>query len=70
MEYLWAIGSSPGNTDIQPFVSVGKQTFASNDKLEGKLENNQTYYATVKALNEADLVGIRTSTGIFLVEFI
>ena len=70
MEYLWAIGSYPGNTDIQQFVSVGKQTFAFNHTLEGKLKNKQTYYATVKAVNEADLVGIQTSTGIHLTEFI
>ena len=63
MEYLWAIGTSPNATDIQHYLSAGTNSFAFNNKLEGILEDNSTYYVTLKAVNEAGLVTTVVSDG-------
>ena len=63
MEYFWAIGTSPNATDIQDYLSAGTNSFAFNNKLEGILEDNSTYYVTLKAVNEAGLVTTVVSDG-------
>ena len=63
MEYTWAIGSSPGATDIQDFKSVGLDEIAANDQLGGIIQDNHTYYATLTARNGAGLVLRNVSSG-------
>ncbi|XP_053398947.1 uncharacterized protein LOC128556937 [Mercenaria mercenaria] len=55
LEYMWAIGTVQGGTQLQPFVSVGRQTFASNNAL--RLEHGTVVFLTVVAVNAA---GLRT----------
>ena len=49
------IGTVKGGTQLQPFVSVGRRTFASNNTL--RLEHDTVVYITVVAINAA---GLRT----------
>ena len=44
-------------------MDVGTETFGFNQNLEGLLEDNTTYYITVKAVNSAGLVTINSSQG-------
>ncbi|MBI2931486.1 MAG: hypothetical protein HYY16_07525, partial [Planctomycetes bacterium] len=60
--YEWAIGTSPGAADIQPFVSTALATSASNPALT--LIDGATYYVTVRATNSAALSAIATSNGV------
>ncbi|MBI2930505.1 MAG: hypothetical protein HYY16_02545, partial [Planctomycetes bacterium] len=60
--YEWAIGTSPGATDIQPFVSVGTVTSGANGSLS--LAAGLTYYVTVRATNGSGLVSTRSSDGV------
>ncbi|KAK6174798.1 hypothetical protein SNE40_013376 [Patella caerulea] len=53
VEYQWGIGSAPGLLDIQDFVSTGINPTGTNDQLEQVLEDNSTYYVTVKCINGA-----------------
>ncbi|XP_053400999.1 uncharacterized protein LOC128557566 [Mercenaria mercenaria] len=55
LEYMWAIGTIQGGTQLQPFVSVGRQTFASNNTL--RLDHDTVMFITVVAVNAA---GLRT----------
>ncbi|XP_053400998.1 uncharacterized protein LOC128557563 isoform X2 [Mercenaria mercenaria] len=55
LEYMWAIGTVQGGTQLQPFVSVGRRTFASNNTL--RLEHDIVVFITVVAVNAA---GLRT----------
>ncbi|XP_035698714.1 uncharacterized protein LOC118431579 [Branchiostoma floridae] len=65
VECQWAVGTSPGETDIQNFTSVGPdQNLVYSDKLEGKLSNKQTYYVTVRLVNGAGLVSEKTTSGV------
>ncbi|XP_019642103.1 PREDICTED: uncharacterized protein LOC109483513 [Branchiostoma belcheri] len=65
VECQWAVGTSPGQTDVQNFTSVGpEQNLVYNNKLEGKLSNRQTYYVTVRLVNGAGLVSEKTTTGV------
>ncbi|XP_078658230.1 uncharacterized protein LOC144903713 [Branchiostoma floridae x Branchiostoma belcheri] len=65
VECQWAVGTSPGQTDVQNFTSVGPdQNLAYNDNLNGKLSNRQTYYVTVRLVNGAGLVSEKTTTGV------
>ncbi|XP_078573994.1 uncharacterized protein LOC144860567 isoform X3 [Branchiostoma floridae x Branchiostoma japonicum] len=65
VECQWAVGTRPGETDIQNFTSVGPdQNLVYSDKLEGKLENKQTYYVTVRLVNGAGLVSEKTTSGV------
>ncbi|XP_077992165.1 uncharacterized protein LOC144446291 [Glandiceps talaboti] len=64
-EFLWAIGSTPGGSDIQGFISNHKEMFAINDDLE--LKNDETYYVTLKAINNAGLETTRSTTGVTVV---
>lgn len=63
-EYRWAVGSSYGFSDIQSFLSVGLRTFAMNSSLEGIIQDNGTYYASVMAINGAGLATVAHSNGI------
>jgi hypothetical protein len=44
---FWAIGTTVGGEDIQPFTSVGINLTGINSSLEGILQSNQTYYVSV-----------------------
>ncbi|KAI0217501.1 hypothetical protein LSAT2_030719 [Lamellibrachia satsuma] len=60
----WAIGSTPGGADVQPFVSVGASSFVTNTSLEGLLQENHTYYVTLVCLNGAGLNTTNSSQGV------
>ncbi|KAK6192291.1 hypothetical protein SNE40_003784 [Patella caerulea] len=60
VEYQWGIGSSPGLLDIQSFISTGENPSGTNDRLVGVLEDNSTYYVTVKCFNGAGLESVFT----------
>ncbi|MBI2931957.1 MAG: hypothetical protein HYY16_09920, partial [Planctomycetes bacterium] len=62
--YEWAIGSSPGATDVQPLTSVGLATNASNSSLT--LAGGTTYYVTVRALNGTGLATTAASNGVIV----
>ena len=63
-EYRWAIGGSYASSDIQSFRSVGLKTFAANSSLEGIIQDNMTYYASVIAINGAGLSTVAHSVGV------
>ncbi|XP_070573546.1 uncharacterized protein [Ptychodera flava] len=65
-EYKWAIGSRLNATDVQPFLSVGLETFAANENLLGVLEDRKTYYVTVVAVNRAGLTTTLVTSGVTL----
>jgi hypothetical protein len=61
--YQWAIGTTPGGEQTQPFVSVGTAaSSASNMALS--LINSVTYYVTVRATNGSGLTVSATSDGV------
>ncbi|XP_066299088.1 uncharacterized protein [Branchiostoma lanceolatum] len=65
VECQWAIGTSPGEMDVQNFTSVGPdQNLVYSERLEGKLSNRQTYYVTVRLVNGAGLVSEKTTSGV------
>ena len=63
-KYEWAIGSSPGGTDVQPFVNVGSATSATASGLS--LQVGRTYYLTVQATNAEGLATTVSSDGVFI----
>ena len=63
VETWWAIGTSPGDSDVQPFVNIGTQSSVSNTSLEGLLLDNHTYYVTLKCINGAGLMTVNSSQG-------
>ena len=54
-ENFWAIGTSPGATDVQDFSSIGLNVAGINNKLGGILQHDQTYYASFVCSNGAGL---------------
>ncbi|XP_062596534.1 uncharacterized protein LOC134257978, partial [Saccostrea cucullata] len=62
VEYTWAIGTTPGSTDIQNFTSTGQNVVGINDQLGGILEHDQTYYATITCTNGAGHTTVFTDT--------
>ncbi|XP_072033446.1 LOW QUALITY PROTEIN: uncharacterized protein [Amphiura filiformis] len=62
--YYWAIGSSPGSTNLQDFEFVGLNQTNTNSSFEGLLLDNQTYYVTVIARNGAGLETISEFDGV------
>lgn len=52
---MWAIGTSPGATDIQNFTSVGHSFVGINNRLGGILEHGITYYASFICSNGAGM---------------
>src|SRR5205823_4192520 len=64
--YQWAIGTTPGGTNVQPFANVGTATSATNTGLT--LAEDGTYYVTVKATDGVGNVGSAvTSDGVRVV---
>ena len=53
VETWWAIGSGPGDTDVQPFVKITTNQFVSNTSLSGLLLDNHKYYVTLMCVNGA-----------------
>ena len=64
VDYQWAIGTAPNETDIQPFISVGRELTGINSDLGDVLMDNTTYYVTVIATNGAGLTRTETSNGV------
>jgi hypothetical protein len=62
--YEWAIGTTPGGTQIQGFTSVGISSSASNGALS--LANGTTYFVTVRATNGSGLTVTATSDGVLV----
>jgi hypothetical protein len=61
---FWAIGTTVGGEDIQPFTSVGTIPTGINSSLEGILKNNQTYYVSVRCVNGGgDVIEWRDNIG-------
>ncbi|CAG2198380.1 unnamed protein product [Mytilus edulis] len=60
-EYLWAIGNTKGNAEIQHFQSVGVNNFAYNYNVT--LIHLSQIFVTVVAVNAAGLRGKAYSTG-------
>jgi hypothetical protein len=61
--YQWAIGTTPGGTDVQAYTSVGPATSATNSALA--LTNGTTYYVSVQAVDQAGNVSVAaTSDGV------
>ncbi|XP_033121447.1 uncharacterized protein LOC117120538 [Anneissia japonica] len=67
VEYYWAIGTTPGGTELQNFVYVGNVKEGTNRNLEGHLHNRESYYVTVKAVNGAGLEKVQENQGILVV---
>lgn len=61
-QYEWAIGTSIGGQELQPFTSVGLATSASRSGLS--LSNGTTYYITVRATNGFAGTSTATSNGV------
>jgi hypothetical protein len=61
--YEWAVGTSPGATNVIGFTSVGSATSASAPV---GLTNGSTYYVTVRATNGVGLTSTATSDGILV----
>jgi len=63
-KYEFAVGTSPGATDIQPFVSVGSASSATASGLS--LQVGITYYVTVRGTNSEGLTITASSDGVFI----
>jgi hypothetical protein len=63
--FEWAIGSSPGADNVQPFVRLGASK-ASAINRDLTLEVGATYYTTVRATNFANLTSAATSNGVVI----
>jgi hypothetical protein len=63
--FEWAIGSSPGAGDVQPFARLGASK-ASAVNRDLSLEVGATYYTTVRATNFANLTSTATSNGVVI----
>jgi hypothetical protein len=61
-EYEWAIGTTPGGTEVRPFTSVATSTTASASGLA--LTDGVTYFVTVRATNGSGRTITATSNGI------
>nr|XP_006817093.1 PREDICTED: uncharacterized protein LOC100376421 [Saccoglossus kowalevskii] len=66
-EFRWAIGSEPYGTDIQSFLSVGVTDFVENSGLFGLIEDGNTYFVTVEAVNNAGMTTVQVTSGVTLV---
>ena len=62
VEYEYAIGISPGGTDIVNWISVGTNTTVMKTGLS--LTPGQTYYFSVRATNQTGLSSVGNSDGI------
>ncbi|HVE42955.1 MAG TPA: HYR domain-containing protein, partial [Planctomycetota bacterium] len=59
--YEWAIGTTSGGTDVQPYTGVGVATSATKSLV---LVNGQKYYVTVRATNGIGMQSTATSNGV------
>ncbi|XP_053401094.1 uncharacterized protein LOC123523194 isoform X2 [Mercenaria mercenaria] len=64
VEYLWAIGTVEGGTQLQTFESVGRRSFGRAESLH--LEHNTEVFVTVVAVNEAQLRTVSYSNPIYI----
>jgi uncharacterized delta-60 repeat protein len=64
VDYLVAVGSTPGFDDIYAFTAVGVTDFAMASGLS--LNSGTTYYFTVRAVNGAGLTFDATSDGVMV----
>lgn len=62
VEYKWALGTSPGATDVMNYTSTGQSIMGVNSQLEGILQHDQTYYATITCENGAGLISTYNDT--------
>jgi kexin len=62
--YAWAVGTTPGGTDVQDFVGVGTATSAANEHVS--LAGGATVYVTVRATDRVGLSVTATSDGVTL----
>ncbi|CAG2237324.1 unnamed protein product [Mytilus edulis] len=60
VENWWSIGTLVGGDDLQPWTSVGEDQIASNNSFGGILQNNKTYYVSVRCRNGAGLEATHT----------
>lgn len=65
-EYEYAIGTSPGATNVSPWTSVGAATSATRTGLA--LADGVTYYFTVRARNRAGMWGSSASSDGIMVD--
>jgi|GEM_PF-3499699 len=61
VRYEWAIGTTPGGTEIQPFLNVGLNTTATAFVA---LVDGMTYYLSVRAVNGEGLANTAFSDGV------
>ncbi|KAK3612537.1 hypothetical protein CHS0354_024514 [Potamilus streckersoni] len=61
-EYHWAIGTTPGGSELQSFISTGINPTGINSNLSGILEHNTTYYVSVKCRNQAGITTVWNDT--------
>jgi hypothetical protein len=62
VQFDWAVGTTPGASNVQSFISVGLSSNATNTGLT--LTPGQIYYVTVRATNAAGLFTAVTSDGV------
>lgn len=63
--YAWAIGTTPGGTDVRTFTGAGTSTTASASSLT--LTSGVAYYVTVRATDGVGLSVTTTSDGVTVV---
>jgi FG-GAP-like repeat len=63
--YQWAIGTTPGGSDVQAFTSVGTRTSAMNSLLN--LTEGATYYVSVKATDNSGNSRVFSTNGVTIV---
>ena len=61
MEYHWGIGTTPDDTDVMNFITVGKMTSGKAGNLS--LTHGVRYYVTVEAVNGAGMTSRGWSSG-------
>ncbi|WAR04731.1 hypothetical protein MAR_020100, partial [Mya arenaria] len=64
VEYLWAIGTVRGGTQLQEYTSVGRNEFASSNTIQ--LQHNTVVFVSVMAVNGAGLRTVSYSEKIYI----
>ena len=60
----WAIGTTPGTSDIRDFTDVGNSNELSNAELQ--LTHGQRYYVTIRAMNNLTMESEFTTNGVLI----
>ena len=60
----WAIGTTPGTSDIQDFTDVGNSNELSNAELQ--LTHGQRYYVTIRAMNDLTMESELSTNGVLI----